>query len=96
MHLRNVEATGRLISNGYIILALFLNVLVDVDPAVDEILLWEHGLEDLFTIVHVNTMKVLRLSFLFTDDIDTIEHAELVDMVEDLTFVVLFVLDWVK
>ena len=41
-------------------------------------------------------MKVLRLGFLFSDDIDTIEHAELVDMVEDLTFVVLFVLDWVK
>lgn len=95
-HLRNVEATGRLISNGYIILALFLDVLVDADPAIDEILLWKHGLEDLLTIVHVDTMQVLRLSFLFSDDIDTIEHAELVDMVEDLTFVVLFVLDWVK
>ena len=91
-----IEATRRLVLNWDLILALQLDILVDVDSAIDEVLLRKHGLEDLLTIVYVNTMQVLRLSFLFSDDIDTIEHAELVDMVEDLTFVVLFVLDWVK
>ena len=69
---------------------------MDVDTAIDKVFLRKNGREDLLTIVPVNTVQVIRLGFLFGDDVDAIEQAELRNMVEDLAPEMLFVLDWVE
>ena len=70
-----IEVTRRLIPDRDLVLALLLHVFVDVDAAIDKVLLRKHGLEYLLAIVHVNTVQVLCLGFLFSDDVDTVEHA---------------------
>lgn len=74
-HLGNLEVARRLVFDWDVVIALLLDVFIDVDSAVNEILLGKHGLEDLPTVIHINSVKVLRLGFFFSDDINAIEHA---------------------
>ena len=40
-------------------------------------------------------MQVLSLDFLLSNDVDSVKHAQLWDVVQDLTAIVLLVLHWV-
>ena len=81
---------------GDLIFTLFLDVLIGSDPSVDETFLGQHGLEDFITIVQIKSVQIFRFDFLFSDDFDAIEHAQLRDVVEDLAPIVLLILDWIE
>ena len=80
----------------YLILAFFFHVFVDGNASIDKGLLRKHCLENLFTIVFVDSMKVLGLDFFLSDDLNAIKTAQLRNVEENLAAVVLFVLNGIK
>jgi hypothetical protein len=57
--------------------------------------LWEKGLENLLSVVQVNSMEVLGLHFLVGDNLRSIQRPQLRNVVEDLESIVLLILKWV-
>ena len=79
-----------------LVFRFFLDILIDSYSAVDKALLRQHRLEDFVSVVQINAMQILSLDFFLSDDLDTIKHAKLGDMIKDLAAEVLLVLYWVK
>ena len=81
---------------GLLVVTLFFDVLVDIQPSIDELLLWQEGLKDSFSVSKVNPMQVLRLDFLLSLDLDAVKHAQLRDVEQYLEPVQLLVHDRVE
>ena len=96
MHLSDAARGTLILVDTDIVFALIFDVLIDRDAPIDEVLLGQHRLEDLLSVVQINTVEVLCLDFLFSLDFNSVEHSELGDVIENLAPVVLLVLDWIE
>lgn len=79
-----------------LILRLLFDILIDSYSSVNESFLRQHHFENFLTIVKINSMQVLSLGLFLGNDVDSIEHAKLWDVIENLASVVFLVLHWVE
>ena len=88
------------IANGLLstdlIFRLLLDILIDSYSSVDECFLGQHHFEYFLTIVQINSMQVLSLGLFLSNNVDSIEHAKLGDVIEYLASVVFLVLHWIE